>query len=77
MAVRNLLHKGKLEEFKEWLVIDGWTIEPTKGYYEVLRARKGNRQPLIIYARDNSKEHLTVQGKDVHIVRSYLKESKL
>lgn len=44
MAVRNLLHKNKLEDFKQWLVECGWEIEPTKGDYEVLRARKDDKR---------------------------------
>lgn len=76
MATRNLLHKNKLDDFKRWLVKDGWKIEPTKGLYEVLRARKGNKRPLIIYARDNSKEHVTVQARDVYIVKAYLRDRR-
>lgn len=76
MAIRNLLHKSKLNDFKRWLINDGWEIEPTKGLYEVLRARKGNKRPLIIHARDNNKEHVTVQDRDAHIVRAYLRDRR-
>ena len=43
MADRYRLHKSKLEDFKNWLINDGWTIENPKGTWEVLRARKGGR----------------------------------
>ncbi len=76
MAIRNLLHKSKLNDFKRWLINDGWEIEPTKGLYEVLRAREGNKRPLIIHARDNNKEHVTVQDRDAHIVRAYLRDRR-
>ncbi len=76
MAVRNLLHKNKLDDFRQWLIKEGWVIEPTKGDYEVLRARKGNKPPLIVYARNNIKEHVTVQARDVYIVRAYLRERR-
>ena len=59
MANRHTLHISKLEDFKEWLVKDGWEIEEPKGIYEVLRARKYGRQnPLIVYTKADVKEHL-------------------
>ena len=52
MADRSRLHITKLEDFKEWLIKDGWVIEKPKGTWEVLRARKENRRnPLIIYCK--------------------------
>lgn len=75
MADRCLLHKSKLEDFKHWLVNDGWTIEPTKGSWEVLRARKSNhKNPLIIYDRNVAKEHYTVQSRDIGVVMAYINE---
>ena len=76
MADRCLLHKNSLEDFKNWLIKDGWTIEPTKGEWEVLRARKSNhKNPLIIYDRLEAKEHYTVQSRDRGVVRAYLKKN--
>lgn len=43
MANRHTLHKNKLKAFKDWLISDGWEIEDTKGFYEILRAKKGKR----------------------------------
>ncbi len=40
MANRNTLHRSKLDGFKRWLEQDGWDLQPAKGDYEVLRARK-------------------------------------
>lgn len=52
MANRHTLHISKLEDFKDWLIKDGWEIEESQGFYEVLRARKPERKnPLIVYKK--------------------------
>lgn len=76
IANRCLLHKSKLEDFKVWLVKDGWTIEKTKGIYEVLRATKPYKKPLIIFEKDRSKEHYTVQGIYVGLVYQFIRNKK-
>ena len=75
MANRSTLHKSKLEDFKVWLTDNGWSIESTKGYYEVLRARKG-KQLLLVFFRHESKEHYTVQDGYGQVVRDYLRARK-
>lgn len=40
MANRNTLHISRIPDFTAWLQETGWTIEPTKGLFEVLRARR-------------------------------------
>lgn len=83
MAVRNCLSVSKLEDFKKWLVSDGFKIVETKSYYEVLRAVKdGRRNPLIVYKRlstVNEKElvHYTVLDRDMGIVRAYLRDRRI
>ncbi len=77
MANRSLLHRSKIEDFKSWLQEDGWQIEQPKGIYEVVRATKGTRKPLIVYTRDNKgKEHLTVQDRDLPVVRAYIRDRR-
>lgn len=77
MANRYTLHKNSLEDFQNWLVADGWEIEKPKGTYEVLRARKAGRsQPLIVYAKADAKEHLTVMDRDFEIVRAFFRDKK-
>jgi len=73
MASRNILHRSKLESFKEYLISKGWVIQDTKGLYEVLRAvnPKVMKRPLIIYD-GRSKEHLSVDNRDFGIVRDYI-----
>lgn len=77
MANRALLHRNKIEDFKGWLQADGWQIEEPKGIYEVVRARKGDRKPLIVYTRDNKgNEHITVQSRDEGVVRAYIRDRR-
>ena len=77
MANRALLHRSKIEDFKSWLQEDGWQIEHTKGIYEVVRATKEGRKPLIVYTRDNNgKEHITVQSRDEGVVRAYIRDRR-
>ena len=74
MAVRDVLHKNKLEAFKKWLIADGWELQDLKGTYEVLRARKvGKDRPLIIYSKMDAKEHLSVDKRDMGVVGAFLR----
>lgn len=55
MANRDTLAVSKLEDFKQWLIKDGWEIQETKGWLEVLRATKQDKKyPLIIYRKDKT-----------------------
>jgi len=80
MGNRNTLAVKKLQDFSEWLISKGWTIEPTHGYYEVLRARKPDRtRPLIVYKRLSNRNgseltHLTVDEREMRFVMEFLKE---
>lgn len=77
MATRDLLHKNKLDEFREWLFADGWTEEKTKGEFEVLRATKPNKKrPLIIYKRTDSKEHYSIDDRDTGLFFQFLNSNK-
>ena len=77
MANRHTLHISKLEDFKKWLVKDGWEIEEPKGIYEVLRAKKNGRQnPLIVYTKADAKEHLSIMDRDSGIVGAFLRDCR-
>jgi len=77
MAKRALLHRSKIGDFKAWLQEDGWQIEKTKGIYEVVRATKPNRKPLIVYTRDNKGgEHMSIQERDEGVVRAYIRDRR-
>ena len=74
MACRYILHLNHMEAFEDYLVDRGWRIEPTKGIYEVLRARKTDRQyPLIVYKKASAKEHLTYMDRDHDVVIDFLR----
>ena len=77
MANRHTLHISKLEDFKKWLVKDGWEIEEPKGIYEVLRARTYGRQnPLIVYSKADAKEHLTIMDRDSGVIGAFLRDCR-
>lgn len=79
MADRCTLHVKKLEDFKQWLVEDGWEIVEPRGDYEVLRAKKpGRMNPLMVYTKLESKEkpHLSLMDRDIGVVRAYLRDRK-
>ena len=52
MANRHTVIHGTLEDLKDFLIRDGWTLEEPVGIDEVLRAKKPNKKyPLIIWDR--------------------------
>ena len=73
MADRRTLAISNLEDFKKWLINKGYTIEQTKGCYEVLRARK-LKNLVIIYKKSNSTVHCSVQDKDIKLIKMFIKE---
>lgn len=75
MANRHTLHSSHLDAFKGWLAGHGWTVQPIKGCFEVLRAtRAGRAAPLIIYKKMGAAQHSTVLDRDMPVVRQFLKE---
>lgn len=78
MANRYTLAVTQLDNFKSWLIKDGWEIQEAKGMYEALRATKqGRKNPLIVYERLSTYRgqqlvHLTVLDRDMIIVRKFL-----
>ena len=76
MAIIELLHISKLNDFGKWLEEKGYMILPTsKNPYEVLRAKK-DKDTVIIYQKKDSKEHLSVMDKDYSLIRRFINESK-
>lgn len=82
MANRHILTVSQLNDFKEWLISDGWEIQKTVGEWEVLRAiKQGKKHPLIVYSKlktnnDTLLVHLTVLDRDEHIIWQYLKSKR-
>lgn len=72
---RNLLHPNKLDDFRQWAEAAGYTVEATKGAYEVLRLRKGAAPPLIFHKRDRT-DHITTFGAGTSLVQRWLHRRK-
>jgi len=75
MRSRSTLHKSKLEDFAQWLEDRGWEHEETGGY-EVLRMRWPEEPPLIVYTKNDPKEHYTTFGIGQDLVIQWLRERK-
>ena len=78
MANRHLLAINKLEDFRNWLLKNGWQIEETKGKYEVLRARKSTEKlPLIVYKKDkDGLVHLSTSDWNTKYVYEFINDNK-
>jgi hypothetical protein len=75
-ANRCVVHVSKIEEFKEWLRSRGYNIEDPKGFYEVVRARKPGRAPVIFHKRDRT-DHLTcMYGEPAKLGAMFVAESR-
>lgn len=76
MAIRNILHISKLQEFENFLETRGYMIVATsKNPYEVLRAQKDG-DTVIVYQKKDAKEHLSTMDKDYHLVREFIKSQR-
>ena len=74
MAIRSILHHSHIEPLKKWLINDEWTIQNTKGFYEVLRATKDGKRPLIVYTKLNAKEHYSIDERNMSIIRAFIRD---
>jgi hypothetical protein len=73
MRNRALLHFNKIDDFANYACHKwGYKKIPTKGIYEVLRL-KGKLGIIIIYKKNDAKQHATVHGAALHLVKNYLK----
>ena len=76
MAIMNIFHISKLQEFKDFLETKGYMIVATsKNPYEVLRAQKDG-DTVIAYQKKDAKEHLSTMDKDYHLVREFIKSQR-
>ncbi len=72
-VARNLLAIHKLEEFKIWLTEQGIEHRPTGAAYQVLQVRMiGDPRWHPVYKKLNAKEHLSVPGALVPLVKKFL-----
>lgn len=76
---RNLLHKSKLEPFKEWLTTQGLPHRPPRGDYDVLQVLVLHKEALLwmcVFDRHTAPEHYTVDSRMEPLVRRFIKEQK-
>lgn len=77
MPNRHTLHRNDLDNFKKWLVAHGWDILPTKGAFEVLRARRYDwPRPLLVHERIDHGDHYSIDERDLRIYRAYFNEKR-
>lgn len=80
MPNRETLRVERLKEFEAWAIAAGYTSEPVKGQYEVLRLRPPTGEgPWIFYRRIQTHAggelvHLTVPNEAMPLVRRWLKD---
>ena len=74
MRSRNRLHKNKLDDFKKWLLVHGWINCTPVGEYEVLRMKKPGARALLVFRRNELKEHYTTYGVSEDQLSIWLKE---
>lgn len=72
MANRCLLHKTKLEDFKNWCDVLGIKTEEGKGEFDVLRIFHPGFGFGVIYDRIRAKEHYSCDKVAEKIIREFL-----
>lgn len=85
LSRRDLLHRTKLDEFRDFCFRRGWEMLPLKGDYEVIRMKKGTTTH-VFYERANDharkaeiytgSTHITVPEKAINLVRDFIRISK-
>lgn len=82
MANRNTLSANHIDDFKAWLVADGFTLHDPTGFYEVIRATKpGRKHVFFVYRRSyleggKARDHFTVADRDMGVVRAFLRDRR-
>ncbi len=76
MAIRCVLHKTKLDEFKAWLAEVGIDYRPGKGCYQVLQVMANGKFTPVYDSAKHSREHYSVQDELMPTIRHFLRESK-
>lgn len=75
MADRSLLHKNKLQEFREWCSTQGIECRDGRGEYQVLQVCLLGKW-YALYERAYMPEHLTVPLQLIKLARRFLSDSK-
>ena len=77
MKNRITVRHGMLPDLKDYLTRTGWTVEPIKGQYEVLRARKpGYPRPLLVYDRTSGGCGYSIDERDAKVYANWKKDRR-
>lgn len=68
---RGILHRSKLEEFKEWLTAQNIPTRPGKGQWQLFQISTPEHGWQVVFDNCNP-EHLSLNGKLVPIVEAFL-----
>lgn len=74
MSNRNLLHKSKLEDFKNWLDLKGILHRAGKGSFQVLQVMTHKGWQVVF--DKHTEEHFTVNEVLMPTVIKFVRESK-
>lgn len=73
---RCLLHKTRLEPFKQWMTAAGIEHRPGRGDFQVLQVKTKNGQWQCVFDRIEAPEHYTVAWPLESIVRRFIRANK-
>ena len=73
---RNLLHKGKLCDFKQWLSKKGIQHREGRGDFQVLQVALPGNQWGVVYDRITAPEHYTVTAPMESLVRRFIQSHR-
>ncbi len=76
MAIRNVLHRAKLDEFKDFIRSLGYELLDTKGDFEVMRWKNDKRKSMPIIFNGGSPEHLSCNNAARPFVYKFTRKSK-
>lgn len=75
MATRNLLNKNRLNEFRQWCVINGLECQDGRGDYQVLQVKIASKW-YALYERAYMPEYLTAPLQLLSAVRRFIASTK-
>ena len=76
MAIRNVLHRNKLEEFKRFLTSLNYKLLEPKGFFEVLRWKNDKGEPMPIIFNGSSPEHLSCNNAARPFIYKFINQNK-
>lgn len=77
MKNRTSVQHGTLYDLKAYLVRSGWTLEPTVGAYEVLRARRPDYpRPLLVHNRSTGGCGYSIDERDLKVYAGWKKNRR-